>query len=85
MAQTVTTQTKSDAPVGQIAGIWETALYMLARYREASIAAVAILLVAYIQSRSSILLHTQEMSVVLRDTGRHRHDCRYDRPGDDYR
>jgi simple sugar transport system permease protein len=70
MAQSATTQTKRDASVGRSGSIWETVLYVLARYREASIAAVAILLVAYIQWRSdSLISSTQEMSVVLRDTG----------------
>jgi simple sugar transport system permease protein len=69
MAQSVTTQTKTDASGGQSGSIWDTLLYVLARYREASIAAVAILLVAYIQWRSGSLLSIQEMSVVLRDTG----------------
>jgi simple sugar transport system permease protein len=45
-------------------------LIFLSRYREASIAAVAILLIAYFQYRNSTFLTTQEMSVILRDTGR---------------
>jgi simple sugar transport system permease protein len=52
-------------------GGWlEAALVFLARYREASIAVVAVLLVAYIQFRNSVFLSSAEMSVVLRDTGR---------------
>src|SRR6478752_7585688 len=42
----------------------------IARYREASIAAVAILLVIYIQLNNSVFLTSPLMSVVLRDTAR---------------
>src|SRR6188768_3028385 len=42
----------------------------IARYREASIAAVAILLVIYIQLNNSVFLTAPLMSVVLRDTAR---------------
>lgn len=48
----------------------ETALAFIARYREASIATVAILLVAYIQLNNSVFLTSPLMSVVLRDTAR---------------
>jgi simple sugar transport system permease protein len=48
----------------------ETALVFIARYREASIAAVAALLVAYIQINNSVFLSSPLMSVVLRDTAR---------------
>ena len=43
-------------------------LAFIARYREASIAAVAVLLVAYIQLNNSVFLSSPLMSVVLRDT-----------------
>jgi simple sugar transport system permease protein len=74
MAQQITADTKAadtrpDPPTGRNTSIWETVLYVLAQYREASIAAVAIVLVVYIQWRTGALLSTQEMSVVLRDTG----------------
>lgn len=42
---------------------------LLAQYREASIAIVAILIVIYFQFRNSVFLTSQELSVVLRDTG----------------
>ena len=48
----------------------EAALAFIARYREASIAAVAVLLVAYIQINNSVFLSSPLMSVVLRDTAR---------------
>src|SRR5215218_3818765 len=48
----------------------EAALTLIARYREASIAAVAVLLVAYIQINNSVFLSSSLMSVVLRDTAR---------------
>ena len=48
----------------------EAALTLIARYREASIAAVAVLLVAYIQINNSVFLSSPLMSVVLRDTAR---------------
>lgn len=48
----------------------EAALAFIARYREASIATVAILLVAYIQINNSVFLTSPLMSVVLRDTAR---------------
>jgi len=48
----------------------EAALTLIARYREASIAAVALLLVAYIQINNSVFLSSPVMSVVLRDTAR---------------
>src|SRR5215212_6069634 len=48
----------------------EAALAFIARYREASIAAVAVLLVAYIQINNSVFLSSSLMSVVLRDTAR---------------
>lgn len=49
----------------------EKALVILSRYREASIAVVAIVLVIYFQFGSNgIFLSSQELSVVLRDTAR---------------
>ena len=49
---------------------FDIALDFIARYREASIAAVAILLVIYIQLNNSVFLTSPLMSVVLRDTAR---------------
>src|SRR5246127_1256229 len=50
----------------------ERALVILSRYREASIAVVAIVLVIYFQFGSNgIFLSSEELSVVLRDTGRY--------------
>lgn len=49
----------------------EGALVILSRYREASIAVVALVLAIYFQVGSNgALLSSQELSVVLRDTGR---------------
>lgn len=48
----------------------EAALAIVARHREASIAGVAALLVAYIQISNSVFLTSPLMSVVLRDTAR---------------
>lgn len=48
----------------------EAALVFIARYREASIATVALLLVIYIQLNNSVFLSSPLMSVVLRDTAR---------------
>src|SRR5665213_2424771 len=44
-------------------------LGILARYRAASIAVVAILLALYFEIRNSTYLTASEMSVILRDTG----------------
>lgn len=49
---------------------FERVLVILSRYREASIAVVAIVLVIYFQSGNTAFLSSQELSVVLRDTGR---------------
>jgi simple sugar transport system permease protein len=50
----------------------ERALVILSRYREASIAVVAIVLAIYFQLASNgAFLSSQELSVVLRDTGRY--------------
>lgn len=48
----------------------ETAFELIARHREASIAAVAVLLVAYIQLNNSVFLTSPLMSVVTKDTAR---------------
>src|SRR5829696_5579975 len=48
----------------------DAALAIIARHREASIATVAIVLVAYIQINNSVFLSSPLMSVVLRDTSR---------------
>ncbi len=70
MARTIASESQMEAPV-KGSGRWlETGLSFLARYREVSIASVAVLLVAYIQTRNSVFLSSAEMSVVLRDTGR---------------
>jgi simple sugar transport system permease protein len=49
---------------------FEKVLMVLARYREASIAAVAVVLVIYFQISNPAFLSPQELSVVLRDTAR---------------
>jgi simple sugar transport system permease protein len=50
----------------------ERALVVLSRYREASIAVVAVVLAIYFQLASNgAFLSSQELSVVLRDTGRY--------------
>jgi simple sugar transport system permease protein len=46
-------------------------LVLLSRYREASIAVVALVLVVYFQLGNAAFLSSQELSVVLRDTGRY--------------
>ena len=46
-------------------------MVLLSRYREASIAVVALVLVIYFQLGNSAFLSSQELSVVLRDTGRY--------------
>jgi ribose/xylose/arabinose/galactoside ABC-type transport system permease subunit len=69
MAQT----SASEIEVERSAPSWqwlEAALAFIARYREASIAAVAVLLVVYIQINNSVFLSSPLMSVVLRDTAR---------------
>jgi simple sugar transport system permease protein len=66
-------RTASDIEVETLARsrMWlESALAFIARYREASIAAVALLLVIYIQVNNSVFLTSPLMSVVLRDTAR---------------
>jgi len=49
---------------------WGRILGILSRHREASIAVVAVVLVIYFQLGNSNFLSPQELSVVLRDTGR---------------
>ncbi|MBV8135547.1 MAG: ABC transporter permease [Deltaproteobacteria bacterium] len=49
---------------------FERLLIILSRYREASIAFVAVILVIYFQLGNPAFLSSQELSVVLRDTGR---------------
>jgi simple sugar transport system permease protein len=69
MAEMTATESQVEAP-GR-SRLWlEAALAFIARYREASIAAVAALLVAYIQINNSVFLSSPLMSVVLRDTAR---------------
>lgn len=70
MAQIEVSESELEVPVQGARGWFEAALVFLARYREASIAVVAILLVAYFQIRNSVFLSSAELSVVLRDTGR---------------
>jgi len=48
----------------------EAALALVSRHREASIASVAVLLVAYIQLNNSVFLTSPLMSVVTKDTAR---------------
>ena len=69
---TPTTQEErpQEVPASPLARGSESLLVILSRYREASIAVVAILIVAFFQFRNSTFLTTQELSVVLRDTGR---------------
>ena len=69
MAQT--TATESPIELQSQSRQWlEAALAFIARYREASIAAVAVLLVIYIQLNNSVFLSGPLMSVVTRDTAR---------------
>jgi simple sugar transport system permease protein len=69
MAQISTPGSNLEVPAQSAAGGLQAILIILARYREASIAAVCILLIAFFQFRNSIFLSSAEMSVVLRDTG----------------
>ena len=70
MAQITTSKPAPQTPATPAAGTLDSLVAILARYREASTAIVAILLTIYFQARNSTFLTTQEMSVVLRDTGR---------------
>jgi simple sugar transport system permease protein len=69
MAQGIATESQAEAPARGRQWL-EAALALTARHREASIAAVAVLLVAYIQISNSVFLSGPLMSVVLRDTAR---------------
>ena len=69
MAQRSATEIAVESPAPARRWI-EAALAFIARYREASIATVAVLLVAYIQINNSVFLSSPLMSVVLRDTAR---------------
>lgn len=65
------TATESQVETAPQSRRWfEAPLDFVARYRETSIAAVAILLVLYIQLNNSVFLTSPLMSVVLRDTAR---------------
>ena len=67
MAQGIATESPERVRGRQLSG---AVLDFMARYRETSIAIVAILLVAYIQINNSVFLSSSLMSVVLRDTAR---------------
>jgi simple sugar transport system permease protein len=69
MAQGTATESQVEKPAPNRRW-FEAPLDFIARYREASIAAVAILLVIYIQLNNSVFLTSPLMSVVLRDTAR---------------
>jgi simple sugar transport system permease protein len=69
MAQSSATESEVQTPARSRQWL-EAALAFIARYREPSIAAVAVLLVAYIQFNNSVFLSGPLMSVVLRDTAR---------------
>ncbi len=84
MAQEIASETQVDT-LARSRQWLEAALAIVARHREASIATVAVLLVAYIQINNSVFLSSPLMSVVLRDTARIGIDLRGYRPGDDYR
>jgi simple sugar transport system permease protein len=69
MAQGIATENHEEAPP-QGRRWFDAAIDFVAHYREASIAAVAILLVIYIQLNNSVFLSSPLMSVVMRDTAR---------------
>ncbi|HET9659810.1 MAG TPA: ABC transporter permease [Thermomicrobiales bacterium] len=69
MAQTTVSERQAETPADSRRW-YEAILDFVARYREASIAAVAVLLVIYIQLNNSVFLTSPLMSVVLRDTAR---------------
>ena len=69
MAQTTATDSQGES-LAQGRQWLEAALAFIARYREASIATVAVLLVIYIQINNSVFLTSPLMSVVTRDTAR---------------
>jgi simple sugar transport system permease protein len=69
MAQGTATEIQTETPTR--GRLWlESAFAFIAHYREVSIAAVAILLVLYIQLNNSVFLTAPLMSVVMRDTAR---------------
>ncbi len=69
MAQGIASEPHVETPA-RSRQLFESALSVVARHREASIAAVALLLVIYIQLNNSVFLTSPLMSVVLRDTAR---------------
>ncbi len=69
MAQGIASESQEKPPADSRRW-FDGAVDFVARYREASIAAVAILLVIYIQLNNSVFLTSPLMSVVLRDTAR---------------
>ena len=69
MAREIASETQLETP-GRTRQWLDAALAIIARHREASIATVAIVLVAYIQINNSVFLSSPLMSVVLRDTAR---------------
>jgi simple sugar transport system permease protein len=69
MARGIASETQLESPARGRQWL-DAALAIIARHREASIATVAIVLVAYIQINNSVFLTSPLMSVVLRDTSR---------------
>src|SRR5215207_5338342 len=69
MARGIASETQVETPARGRQWL-EAALAIVARHREASIATVAVVLVAYIQINNSVFLSSPLMSVVLRDTSR---------------
>jgi len=69
MARGIASETQLETPARSRQWL-DAALVIIARHREASIATVAIVLVAYIQINNSVFLSSPLMSVVLRDTSR---------------
>ena len=69
MAQRIAAESQVETPTRSRQWL-EAALAFIARHREASIATVAVVLVAYIQFNNSVFLSSPLMSVVLRDTAR---------------
>lgn len=69
MAQSTASETQGET-LARSRQWLEAALSIISRYREASIATVAVLLVAYIQINNSVFLTSPLMSVVTKDTAR---------------
>ena len=69
MARGIASETRLETPARGRQWL-DAALAVIARHREASIATVAVVLVAYIQLNNSVFLSSPLMSVVLRDTSR---------------